>query len=528
MRASVTPPFAVRVLSKAGYGPRPGDAAAFEALGATDAARLTAWVDQQLDPDAIDDSVCDAMVTACAYESIDMSIPEAWGWYVRRRIVDCPTDTTQSNYNDAYHYQSREELERLSMLRAVHSERQVHEMMCGFWHNHFHMNSSNSVIRELIMHFNQHVIRPNALGNFRSMLEAVLQHPSMLYYTEGHTNTDRGENEGLARKLFENFTLGIDNYLGCHLLPNQVGSDGDGFKLGYIDSDVYEAARCFTGWAVDNANSTCDTGVFEYRAYHHDHDIKFVLGTFIWANQEALQDGQDVLDLVCQHPGTAAHICKKLCQRFVSDDPPAALIASAAAVFQAQWEADDQIAQVIRHILLSADFQSAWGSKVKDPWHFAISTIRATQNTYSYAYGDTYGNDILNYYRQMGQRLHYLPIHTGYVDHADNWLNTTSMYSRLRFVNRLIERSNADGVFFCDVLALTPETIETTYELVDFWIDRLLGYALPDAERETIVTYMARGYNPTYAIPYRTNSWTIERLRMTVSLILMTPTNQWC
>ena len=38
------------------FGPRPGDLAAFNALGATDEARLTAYVDQQLNPAAIDDS----------------------------------------------------------------------------------------------------------------------------------------------------------------------------------------------------------------------------------------------------------------------------------------------------------------------------------------------------------------------------------------------------------------------------------------------------------------------------------------
>ncbi|MCB1569406.1 MAG: hypothetical protein KDI69_11395, partial [Xanthomonadales bacterium] len=46
------PPFAVRVLSKCAYGPRPGDVAAFNALGGNDDARLDVWLNQQLNPDA--------------------------------------------------------------------------------------------------------------------------------------------------------------------------------------------------------------------------------------------------------------------------------------------------------------------------------------------------------------------------------------------------------------------------------------------------------------------------------------------
>ncbi len=47
-------------LNRMGFGPRPGDLAALMALGATTDERLTTYVDQQLNPAAIDDSECDA------------------------------------------------------------------------------------------------------------------------------------------------------------------------------------------------------------------------------------------------------------------------------------------------------------------------------------------------------------------------------------------------------------------------------------------------------------------------------------
>src|SRR5437867_10413543 len=59
---SALPPIEIVALNRMGYGPRPGDVAAFQALGATPDAQLAAYVDQQLNPDTIDDSGCDTRV----------------------------------------------------------------------------------------------------------------------------------------------------------------------------------------------------------------------------------------------------------------------------------------------------------------------------------------------------------------------------------------------------------------------------------------------------------------------------------
>src|SRR6476661_7610588 len=61
---STLPSYAIIALNRMGYGPRPGDAAAFATLGATPDARLQAYIDQQLNPDAIPDSECDAKLAA--------------------------------------------------------------------------------------------------------------------------------------------------------------------------------------------------------------------------------------------------------------------------------------------------------------------------------------------------------------------------------------------------------------------------------------------------------------------------------
>src|SRR5690606_1871505 len=95
----------------------------------------------------------------------------------------------------------------------------------------------------------------------------------------------------------------------------------------------------------------------------HDSGPKFVLGTFLYPERPALQDGRDILDRLASHPRVAGFICKKLVRRFLSDEPPQSLVDSAARVFRDSWRAPDQIARTLRHILLSEEAQNAWAAR---------------------------------------------------------------------------------------------------------------------------------------------------------------------
>ena len=71
-----TPPAAMRWLTKATFGVAPADIAAFNALGATDDARWTAWVERQLAPAAIDDSACDARVASAGFVTLGKTLQQ--------------------------------------------------------------------------------------------------------------------------------------------------------------------------------------------------------------------------------------------------------------------------------------------------------------------------------------------------------------------------------------------------------------------------------------------------------------------
>src|SRR5947209_16750369 len=76
------------------------------------------------------------------------------------------------------------ELDASRVLRAVYSERQLQEVMVNFWENHFNVYAQKGADRWFLTSYDRDVIRPNALGNFRDLLEATAKSPAMLFYLD--------------------------------------------------------------------------------------------------------------------------------------------------------------------------------------------------------------------------------------------------------------------------------------------------------------------------------------------------------
>jgi uncharacterized protein (DUF1800 family) len=167
--------------------------------------------------------------------------------------------------------------------------------------------------------------------------------------------------------------------------------------------------------------------VFEPRI--HDNGRKLVLGHVISGGGE--HDGEQVLDILARHPATAHFIATKLVRKFVSDDPPAELVDRAAARFR---ETDGDIREVVRTIITSPEFFAAgtYRAKVKTPFEFVVSTVRAT------------GSDVQNAaplaqsIRQLGEPLYMCQPPTGYADRADAWVNTGALLNRMNFAVQLV------------------------------------------------------------------------------------------
>ena len=521
------PPFAVRMLRNLSFGHTPASIAEFNGLGSTDPQRLANWVDWQLDWRNIDDSALDARIAAQDYTTLSKSLQQLWADHI------VPNPDWEVRMRPAF------EIQRLQWVRATYSKRQLREMVVAFWHNHFNVQGSHWSAGPLYVHYDRDVIRPNALGNFRTMLEAVATSPSMLYYLNNNSNTRTGPNENWARELMELHTLGAIHYRGFAdpaALPRDPMDAA--YPDGYSDVDVYEVARAFTGWTLKEGHwqfPNENDGTFVYRPTWHDSNAKSVLGLAMAANQASMKDGRDVLDRLASHPGTARFICTKLIRRFITDTPPATLVTSAAQVFRQNWQAPNQIELVLRHILNSTAMYNAWGQKSRRPFDALVAAMRAGGSDWTLRMGAD--GDKSSHFVWLAGLTGHTPFNwappNGYPDVASAWSGSGAMAMTWKMLNWLTEASDGDKPLL-PIVQLTRANVPTwtANALVDYWCTRLLGY-LPTAERrQTLAKFMAQNGDPASYRIEDSDAWAAndlkkhynhQRLRSMVTLILLSP-----
>src|SRR5256714_4448569 len=181
----------IQALSRLTFGARPGDVLKVRAIG------LDNWIDQQLHPDKINDDAMNAFVSrysALNQDQNDLLKQYAQQQRERREVKRDRADSTRGMTADdsAMLMQLRQQqnsrrqvatqLQSSRVARAVTSERQLQEVMTDFWENHFNIYAAKGAPEPYyLVDFDQNVIRPNALGKFRDLLEAVAKSPAMLF-----------------------------------------------------------------------------------------------------------------------------------------------------------------------------------------------------------------------------------------------------------------------------------------------------------------------------------------------------------
>ena len=234
----------IHVLNRLGFGARTGDVARVRAIG------LEKYIEQQMDPASINDSVAEKKVRNL--EVFNMSTAQVFAKYpnpgallrqlegdrhgqaaARTRpaaegtkpAVEGMAQPEANGIDAEAQRERRQKLQQLyreydlrpanqilpqitanRVLRAVYSERQLQEVMVDFWQNHFNVFAGKAAVRWYIPSYERDVLRKHALGNFRDLLVGTAQHPAMLFYLDNFESVApnaqaAGGNDRLRRQL---------------------------------------------------------------------------------------------------------------------------------------------------------------------------------------------------------------------------------------------------------------------------------------------------------------------------------------
>ena len=381
------------------------------------------------------------------------------------------------------------------LFRMVHTPAPLQEKLALFWHNHFATgyNKINGVVgaadaarlmdsrasRDPLGYTGEiELFRTMGMGKFTDLLTAVSKHASMLIWLDGRQNTRTSPQENFGREVMELFTVGVANY---------------------VETDVYAAARVFTGW---NYNRTTPAGTvpisnftFQYNANQHETSAKaFSFPVYsngsktipARAKEQGEQDGIDLLYALAHHPETAKRLARKLWTFFVSElrEPDPAFVDAIAKVYLAN---DTEMRPVIRAVLNSPQFTDpqAYFQRYAWPIEYVIRSIKEI-GFLGYSVNDT-----LTPLVTMGQTLYEPPDVSGW-DLGTWWFSTGAMLARMNFVAGLATNQKFNLRDLARPYKASPETL-----ISGFALSRLTAPP-PDAEvYGALLDYVRAGGNWT-------------------------------
>jgi hypothetical protein len=225
---------AERLLWRAGFGPRKGEAAALAARGLDGAVRALTrpGAEKLVGPTPVDE------------KGRPLAPYDAWGhdhvWWLDR---------------------------------MARTSRPLVERMALVWHDWFATSNDGVGSQRLMLQQNQ-LFRDHAFGSFDKLLLAVTSNPAMLLWLNGSDNAKWSPNENYAREMMELFTLGAGR--------------------GYGEEDVRQQARALTGFRNDWRSGVGPTG-FRYDPKAHDTGVKTIFrkrGAFTWQDSVHLTVNQ--------------------------------------------------------------------------------------------------------------------------------------------------------------------------------------------------------------------------------------------
>jgi uncharacterized protein (DUF1800 family) len=271
------------------------------------------------------------------------------------------------------------------------------------------------------------LFRENGMGNYKELLVELAKSPAMIYWLDNCENHADAVNENWGRELLELFSMGVGNY---------------------TEVDVREVSRAFTGWTIRPKLPRGPIGrhdwQFVYCPDDHDDTEKTFLG------EVGNFNGEDVIDIICQHPATATFIARHLYNFFVADE---AQVPAWAVTPPRDQEAIDLLADtfiesnydirsVLRVLFNSDFFKNARFQRLKNPAEVVVGTLKLVGGHEFPAPGI---GELSKQATYMGQDLLNPPSVEGWHTGVE-WINSGSLMRRINFTADLVGDVNRPGI----------------------------------------------------------------------------------
>jgi hypothetical protein len=381
---------------------------------------------------------------------------------------------------------SGDELAAITLIRRLFSERQLFEMLVEHFNDYIHVPLHTAW--QSRVSFDRDVIRANALGNYPDMLMASSVHPAMLEYLNGNDNTKEAPNENYGRELQE-----------LHTVTS---------KSGYLQSDVVDAARAFSGvyWDYDKNILVTDP----------DQHWMGKLAVFGWTHPNTNSDSTEILKMtqslvhyLAMKPETAKAFSTRLARRFVADEPSPALIARMSAKYMTTG---GNIPAVMRSMISSREFIGNAGKKVKRPMEHFASVIRNLELKLANPiqpgdadkpddyFHDSVIQNIDYYLVNQGHEPMAWPFPNGYPDVATPWTTLNGQIRRWNNGAALSHGWNDQDFLRPDFEHLLKGVAVKPGDIVDALSMRLLGTKLSAADRADIVSVVSDSYDSSASL----------------------------
>jgi uncharacterized protein (DUF1800 family) len=404
-----------------------------------------------------------------------------------------------------------------------------------FWHDHF-ATAYSKVGDVKMMQNHVKLLYTHSLGNFRSFVKVIGKDPAMIEFLDTERNRKRVPNENYARELMELFTFGVVDFAG---------------QVNYLQEDIVQIARAFTGWSHENYKPV-------FHDYQHDYDAQYLAlrgpkvlfkgthgfpgaGASFTVGGEGEPEADAVIDILFQHRDTDGHntvarrIAKRLLEYYAYADPETSVVDGvvAAAGFDASFDIRALLRAIFAHDAFYATaqpspFPSGTRKSVKWPAHYFAGAVRMLKmklrGAHPYVDGGSYSSAD-EHMGNMGQTLLDPPSVFGW-DWETSWLSSATLLARYQLVRDLVAARYGSARFrpekLIDIGLTDPVAI------VDAVIDILdVGHQISTSERSMLLDYLTDGGSAP-SIDLQDEQVRNVKLHGLFALVMQSPAFQVC